>query len=291
MANVLEVKFKGSRRGFYLNPQGFPFRIGDYAIVQAEKGEDLGTVVYKGDAESCWRKLNGVTAELLRKPTTKDLEALRKNRDRERGAFQVCRDLISRHGMEMKLVDVEFQFDGKKVTFYFTAEGRVDFRELVKDLAAVYRSRIEMHQIGVRDEAKRVGGLGPCGCPLCCASFLTEFRPVTMQMVKDQNLPPNPGKNSGLCGRLFCCLLYEEGFYQEEMKKYPPLDAILETKHGSGRVEKLDIFKELVYVRYGEEEYEVLGREEANRLYRNNPEKTEVPIEPENENNKNKVTV
>ena len=166
----------------------------------------------------------------------------------------------------MKLVDVEYQFDGNKITFYFTAEKRVDFRELVKDLASIYKVRIELRQIGVRDEAKRIGGYGLCGRKLCCTSFLTEFEPITTQCAKEQNLPLNPQKLSGLCGRLLCCLMFEREFYQDQSCKLPQINAQYKTPQGIGRVVKVDVFNECVTLYIGDSKFESFSLEEMNKF-------------------------
>ncbi|HDK36027.1 MAG TPA: stage 0 sporulation protein, partial [Bacteroidetes bacterium] len=232
------------------NPLQFPFRVGDYAIVEADRGEDLGIILQVGilaflkgiDDEAGLRKI-------LRKPNKEDLDWYNENRALEKDAFEVCKEKILEHRLIMKLVDVEYQFDRNKLTFYFTAERRVDFRELVKDLAAIYRTRIELRQIGVRDEARRLGGYGPCGRQLCCTSFLHEFDPVTTQFAKEQNLPLNPTKLSGVCGRLKCCLRFEREFYQESNQRFPDVGSRIQIPDGLGVVERIDILKEEVYLR------------------------------------------
>ena len=252
---MIELVYKGERKEIYHNPQQFPFKVGDYAIAQAEKGEDLGVVNQigsllerkKGDAE---------IRNILRKPTALDLERYRDNRRREFDAYHQCRRKIGEHSLDMKLVDVEYQFDGQKITFYFTAEKRVDFRELVKDLAGVYKVRIELRQIGVRDEAKRIGGYGACGRRLCCTTWLKEFDPITTQCAKEQNLPLNPHKLAGLCGRLLCCLMYERDFYRSQIKKMPPVSSHYKTPKGLARVVTFDVFKENVLLEFPERKFE-----------------------------------
>ena len=240
---LIEVIFKGERKELYENPQEFPFRVGDYAMVQAEKGEDLGIVNQLGSMLDR-KKPDGKLLNILRKPSSKDLAILKDNKKKEFDAYKLCRTKVAEHGLEMKVVDVEYQFDGNKITFYFTADKRVDFRELVKELAAEYRVRIELRQIGVRDEAKRIGGYGVCGRKLCCTTFLSEFEPITTQCAKEQNLPLNPQKLSGLCGRLLCCLLYEWKFYQAQTGKMPCLGTHYKTPQGIAHVVDLDVFNE-----------------------------------------------
>jgi len=242
---MIEVVFKGERKQIYRNPQQFPFQVGDYAIVEAEKGEDLGLVNQLGSVllhKAGEQELRNV----VRRPNSQEMQQYHDNRRKEFDAYHTCKAKIIEHGLVMKLVDVEYQFDGQKITFYFTAERRVDFRELVKDLASIYKVRIELRQIGVRDEAKRIGGYGCCGRKLCCTSFLKEFDPITTQCAKEQNLPLNPQKLSGLCGRLLCCLMYERDFYQEQSKKMPPRNSKYKTKLGVGTVINYDVFRESV---------------------------------------------
>ncbi|HOT97329.1 MAG TPA: stage 0 sporulation family protein [bacterium] len=252
---MVEIVFKGERKDIYANPQEFPFRPGDYAIVEAEKGEDLGVVNQLGSVLER-KKGDAVLRNILRKPTPRDLDIYHQNRSREFEAYQICRKRIAETGLEMKLVDVEYQFDGNKVTFYFTAEKRVDFRELVKYLANVFKVRIELRQIGVRDEAKRVGGYGTCGRKLCCTTFLKEFEPITTQCAKEQNLPLNPQKLSGLCGRLLCCLMYERDFYRRQMSKLPRIDSRFQTPLGEGRVVHVDVFNERITLSFSPEKQE-----------------------------------
>ena len=249
MSEYIEILFKGERKEIYTNPQQFPFKIGDYAIVEADKGEDLGVVNQMGGLLDR-KKQEGQLKKILRKPDRSDLDRYRLNREKEVEAFKICKEKIVKHGLSMKLVDVEFQFDCNKITFYFAAEKRVDFRELVKDLAAEYRVRIELRQIGVRDEAKRIGGYGTCGRKLCCTTFLQEFEPITTQCAKEQQLPLNPQKLSGLCGRLLCCLLYEKDFYKESLEKFPQIGEKIKTDKGTGTLQKVDVFKEMGQVLY-----------------------------------------
>ena len=265
MYDNIEIMFKGERKEIYSNTQQFPFKIGDYVIVEADKGEDLGQVNQVGAILSM-KKSKDKLRPILRKPNNNDMEKFHQNRDKEKKAFVVCKEKIEKHKLIMKLVDVEYQFDGNKITFYFTAERRVDFRELVKDLAAQYKVRIELRQIGVRDEARRCGGYGICGRKLCCTAFLKEFEPITTQCAKEQNLPLNPQKLSGVCGRLMCCLNYEHAFYLEACKKYPPLDSKIKTEKGVAILEKIDVFKEEVILKYENDEYVKMTYEEISKL-------------------------
>ena len=250
MNQILEIGFKGNRKEYFNNPLQYPFRVGDYAIVEADRGEDLGIILQVGILAF----LKGIQDEsnlrkILRKPNEKDLQRYEDNRALEKDAFGMCKAKIAEHKLQMKLVDVEYQFDRNKLTFYFTADKRVDFRELVKDLASIYRTRIELRQIGVRDEARRLGGYGPCGRQLCCTSFLHEFDPITTQHAKEQNLPLNPTKLSGVCGRLKCCLRFEREFYQKANQRFPDVGSRIKTPDGVGTVERIDILKEEVYLR------------------------------------------
>ncbi|MBN1480756.1 hypothetical protein JXA70_10820 [candidate division KSB1 bacterium] len=262
---MIELLFKGERKEIYHNPQQFPFVVGDYAIVEAEKGEDLGIVNQIGSLLER-KKSETPLRNVLRKPSALEVEQYRDNRRREFDAYQQCRRKIGEHNLDMKLVDVEYQFDGQKITFYFTAEKRVDFRELVKDLAGVYKVRIELRQIGVRDEAKRIGGFGGCGRKLCCSSWLKEFDPITTQCAKEQNLPLNPQKLSGLCGRLLCCLMYERDFYKEQTKKMPPIYSYYKNKDGTGQVIAYDVFKEMVTLKFDSNRYEKFSLEQLKEL-------------------------
>jgi cell fate regulator YaaT (PSP1 superfamily) len=225
MAKTLEIEFKGCRRCFYANPLEYPAAVGDLVVVRADKGEELGRVVNMG-ALVDQRAGNQELPEMVRKPGREDMTKHRENQKLERETFFDCRKRIEEHGLAMKLVDVEYQFDRNKITFFFTAEKRVDFRNLVRDLASRYRTRIELRQIGVRDEAKRMGGIGLCGRRLCCTTFLREFEPVVTQFAKEQNLPLNPTKLSGCCGRLMCCLRYEREFYAEMLKNFPEMKGL-----------------------------------------------------------------
>jgi cell fate regulator YaaT (PSP1 superfamily) len=265
MYDFIEVVFKGERKQIYANPQQFPFKVGDYVIVEADKGEDLGEVNQVGALLSM-KKSDFQLKAILRKTDKEDLVKLEQNREKEKAAFKVCKEKIEKHGLNMKLVDVEYQFDANKITFYFTAERRVDFRELVKDLAAQYKVRIELRQIGVRDEARRFGGYGICGRKLCCASFLKEFDPITTQCAKEQNLPLNPQKLSGVCGRLMCCLNYELEFYLEASKKFPALESPIKTEKGTAIIDKIDVFKDEVLLKYENDEYEKLSLEKVIEL-------------------------
>jgi cell fate regulator YaaT (PSP1 superfamily) len=238
---VIEVVFKGRRRAYYANPREIPVHEGDYVVVQAERGEDLGRVHHTSE----WVARvghHGSLRQVLRAARPQDVEILERNRGKETRAFQICKDRIVQRDVEMKLVDCEYQLDGNRITFYFTAEKRVDFRDLVKDLAAAFRTRIELRQIGVRDEAGRIGGVGTCGRELCCATWLREFEPITLKMAKDQGLSPSPSKISGACGRLKCCLRYELDFYKQSSREFPKIGSRLTLPDGEWEVGRVDIF-------------------------------------------------
>jgi len=269
MTEILEITFKRERRGYYFNPSNIPFQVGEFAIVAAERGEDMGRIAQKGmltEPKKHRKSLDNV----LRKATAEDVKKLQEIRDKEEGIFRTCKAKIDEHELIMKLVDVEYRFDGHKITFYFTADKRIDFRALVKDLAAIYRTRIEMHQIGVREEARRIGGYGCCGLKLCCTTFIEDFDPITTQMAKDQHLILTPTKLSGACGRLMCCLSYEWNLYKEEMKHFPEIGKKITTDKGKAKIERADIFRNLIYISYeegGEEritlaQYKKLEKEE-----------------------------
>ncbi|HET9252765.1 MAG TPA: stage 0 sporulation family protein [Candidatus Eisenbacteria bacterium] len=244
---VIEVVFKGRRRAYYANPRELPVREDDYVVVQAERGEDLGRVHHTSE----WVKrpeFHGHLRQVLRAARAEDMEALDKNRVKEERAFGICKDRIIQRDVEMKLVDCEYQLDGNRITFYFTAEKRVDFRDLVKDLAAAFRTRIELRQIGVRDEAGRIGGVGTCGRELCCATWLRQFEPITLKMAKDQGLSPSPSKISGACGRLKCCLRYELDFYKESAREFPKIGSRLTLEDGEWEVKRVDIFYRVLHL-------------------------------------------
>lgn len=272
MSDTIEIVFKGERKEVYANPMQFPFRVGDYAIVEADKGEDLGMVNQLNPLYiPAKKKKDEPMKKILRRPSPQDMEHFEGNRGKEDSAFDVCLDRIAKCALPMKLVDVEYQFDGNKITFYFTAEKRVDFRELVKELAAEYRVRIELRQIGVRDEAKRISGYSVCGRRLCCSTFLKNFEPITTQFAKDQLMPLNPQKLSGVCGRLMCCLNYEREYYLEELKKYPAIESVIRTPKGHAMVEKIDVFKQEISVRYQSNEWEKFTLEEIKKFMPKQP--------------------
>ncbi len=244
------IEFKGYHRNYYYNYLDLPLKKGEYAIVQAERGEDMGRIVRSLTVNEAESLLDDNLPNILRVAGKDDLDRLRFNRQKEEESFEECLHLIGERELNMKLVDVEYQFDCNKITFYFTADKRIDFRELVKDLASIYRTRIELRQIGVRDEAKRMGGYGCCGLPQCCSNWLNDFKPISTQLARDQNLSLNPSKISGNCGRLLCCLLYEQPIYEQLKSKFPSPGSKCEVCPGNATVINIDIFNNKLICRY-----------------------------------------
>lgn len=235
MAEVIGVRFKNVGKVYYFDPDGNTLKKGDMVIVETARGVECGEVAMENRMISDEGIVQPLK-KLIRIATDDDLKKVAENRLKEKSAFDICCKKILAHNLEMKLVDVEYTFDNSKILFYFTADGRVDFRELVKDLASVFRTRIELRQIGVRDEAKMLGGLGICGRPFCCSSFLGGFQPVSIKMAKEQGLSLNPVKISGTCGRLMCCLKYEQEAYLDLLRSTPKVNAIVMTPEGKGTV-------------------------------------------------------
>ncbi len=265
MYRVVGVRFKKAGKVYYFDPLDFVVEAGQSVIVETARGIEYGEVVI-GNKEIAEEDLVLPLKPVLRIATDEDREVVEENRRKAEEALQVCHAQIINHNLDMKLVDVEYTFDRNKVIFYFTADGRVDFRELVKDLAAVFRTRIELRQIGVRDEAKMLGGMGPCGRPLCCATFLGEFDPVSIRMAKDQNLSLNPAKISGICGRLMCCLKYETDSYEEAKDSLPDIGGYVETVFGIGKVIGLNILEKIVQVELEDSRIEELPLYEVKEI-------------------------
>jgi cell fate regulator YaaT (PSP1 superfamily) len=249
MTDIVQVSLRGSRKEFFLNSRTLWLKLRDPVVVQAEHGEMLGTVFLKDPTLVALKRPGTVTHEIIRKATEEDLDLDDHNRARETEAFAYCRERIALRELKMDLAEVEVAFSGHRVVFYFSAEHRVDFRELVKDLAAKFRTRIELRQIGVRDQAKRLDGCGPCGRAFCCSTWLKDFHPVTLKMAREQQLSLNPGKISGACGRLMCCLAYELTKYRDSAEKLPPVGAELRTGKGICRVTRTELYQEVVWVR------------------------------------------
>ena len=248
MTEVISVRFRGGCKNYYFNPNGNQVKMGDQVIVETAQGPEFATCT-EGNHEVEDSAIVKPLSPMLRMATDSDRRTVEQNKKRESEAFDICEKKIAAHGLEMKLVNVSASFDGNKIVFYFTADGRVDFRELVRDLAGVFRARIELRQIGVRDEAKMIGGLGICGRPFCCSQFLDGFLPVSIKMAKTQNLSLNPTKISGTCGRLMCCLKYEQDAYEDAIKRMPKNDSFVLTPDGPGNVSDVNLLKETVNVR------------------------------------------
>ena len=235
MAEVIGVRFKEVGKIYYFDPVGKKLSLGDKVIVETSRGTECGTVATENKNVPDEEIVHPLK-KMLRVATKDDIRHMEENAKKEKDALKICEQKVADHGLEMKLVDVEYTFDNSKIIFYFTADGRVDFRALVKDLASVFRTRIELRQIGVRDESKMIGGLGVCGRPFCCNSFLGEFQPVSIKMAKDQGLSLSPTKISGTCGRLMCCLKYEQDAYADLLRRTPKVGAIVKTPEGRGVV-------------------------------------------------------
>lgn len=240
MVKIIGVRFKSIGKIYYFDPNGLDIKLGDSVIVETARGIECGEVVID-DREIDENEFTSPIKPVIRIAAAQDFDVIEKNKKKEQDAFKICEEKIEKHGLKMNLIDVECTFDNNKMLFYFTAENRVDFRELVKDLAAVFRTRIELRQIGVRDEAKKLGGLGICGQPFCCSRFLGEFQPVSIKMAKEQSLSLNPTKISGTCGRLMCCLKYEQESYEELLKVTPKVGAVVKTADGRGIVEDVNL--------------------------------------------------
>lgn len=242
MAEVVGVRFKEVGKVYYFDPDGHTLKKGDKVIVETARGVECGEIAMDNrdvNEDEIVKPLK----KLLRIATEEDLKKVEENKEKEKKAFEICEKKIAKHKIDMKLVDIEYTFDNSKILFYFTADGRVDFRELVKDLASVFHTRIELRQIGVRDESKMLGGIGICGRPFCCGSFLGDFQPVTVKMAKEQGLSLNPTKISGVCGRLMCCLKYEQDAYEHLLRITPKVGAIVETPEGRGKVVDVNLLR------------------------------------------------
>ncbi len=248
MVNVVGVRFQNAGKLYFFDPGSLWPTPGDFVLVDTTRGLEFGEVV-TGVQQIASNQLTAPLKTVVRIATAEDVQHAKDNKAGEKEAYAVCQRKISEHKLDMKLVSVEYTFDNSKILFYFTSNGRVDFRGLVKDLAAIFKTRIELRQIGVRDEAKMLGGLGPCGRPICCGAFLGDFQPVSIKMAKEQNLSLNPNKISGVCGRLMCCLKYEQDTYEQTRKRMPKVGKEVITPDGNGVVWDLNIIKETVRVR------------------------------------------
>ena len=253
MTKIVGVRFKPAGKMYYFNPVEFEIKRGDNVIVETSRGVEYGEVV-QGIKEIEESAVTKPLKEVIRIATEEDTARFKENKEKEKEAYKICAEKIEDHKLDMKLIEVEYTFDGNKILFYFTSDGRVDFRELVKDLAAVFRTRIELRQIGVRDESKTLGSIGVCGRNLCCSQFLGEFVPVSIRMAKEQGLSLNPTKISGACGRLMCCLKYEQDTYEELMKETPKNGAVVTTPEGNGTVVSVALLRGRVKVRLGSDD-------------------------------------
>jgi cell fate regulator YaaT (PSP1 superfamily) len=251
--DVVGVRFKKAGKIYYFDPGDLSIEKDDFVIVETVRGVEYGkAVIARKQVEE--HDVVLPLKKVVRIADHKDRMIVEENKQAAQEAYEVCNEKVNEHQLDMKLVDVEYTFDRNKVIFYFTADGRVDFRELVKDLAAIFRTRIELRQIGVRDEAKMLGGIGPCGRMLCCSTFLGDFDPVSIKMAKDQNLSLNPTKISGLCGRLMCCLKYENDEYETAKEQLPDLGEVIDTPQGTGKVVGLNILERVLQVELKEQD-------------------------------------
>lgn len=248
MVEVVGVRFKEAGKVYYFDPGDLDIKLNSSVIVETARGIEIGKVVI-ADRTVPEEEIVPPLKKVIRVATEEDKKHAEENAKKEKEAFNICLQKIQEHGLDMKLIDVEYTFDNNKILFYFTAEGRVDFRELVKDLAAVFKTRIELRQIGVRDESKMMGGMGICGRILCCKAFLGEFQPVSIKMAKEQSLSLNPTKISGTCGRLMCCLKFEQETYERVLEKVPKKGAIVDTPGGQGVVVEINVLRETVKVK------------------------------------------
>ena len=257
MINIVGVRFKNAGKIYYFDPVDFEIEEDMDVVVETARGLEYGTIVV-GKKEIDEESLVSPLKPIIRIATEEDTKIYKENKEKAKETFELCLEKIKEHNLTMYLIDCEYTFDRNKLIFYFTAEGRIDFRELVKDLAAIFKTRIELRQIGVRDEAKSIGGLGPCGRSLCCSSWLGDFQPVSIKMAKDQSLSLNPTKISGICGRLMCCLNYEQSTYEDIRKRMPKVGSIVKTSEGTGEVFSNNIVKESIKVKLKKGEEEVL---------------------------------
>ncbi len=265
MIEVTGIRFKRVGKIYYFDPAGLFLNTGDHVIVETSRGIEYGTVVLAKKSVTD-DEIVSPLKKIIRIATEEDEKAIIKNEQMEKEAMELCAEKIKKHKLEMKLVDVEYTFDHNKILFYFTADGRVDFRELVRDLAGVFKTRIELRQIGVRDESKMLGGLGICGRQLCCNLFLSDFAPVSIKMAKEQNLSLNPTKISGSCGRLMCCLKNEQEAYEDLIKRTPGVGSLVKTPDGTGKVTAVSLLKGIVTVNVGTEEESQIKTYKAKEL-------------------------
>ena len=253
MKNIIGVRFRKPGKVYFFDPGDLEIEKQNKVIVETSMGQEIGEVVISKKS-IMEENLATPLKKVIRVATPKDIKHDEENRQKEKEAFKICQEKIKKYKLDMNLTEVEYKFDNSKILFYFTADGRIDFRELVKDLAAIYKTRIELRQIGVRDEVRRIGGNGICGRELCCCSFLSDFEAVSIKMAKEQNVSLNPSKISGNCGRLMCCLKYEQDVYEDKLKRLPKIGAIVKTEDGEGTVESIETLKEIIRVKFKDEE-------------------------------------
>ena len=265
MINIVGVRFKNAGKIYYFDPVDFEIEEDMDVVVETARGLEYGTIVV-GKKEIDEESFVSPLKPIIRIATEEDTKIYKENKEKAKETFELCLEKIKEHNLTMYLIDCEYTFDRNKLIFYFTAEGRIDFRELVKDLAAIFKTRIELRQIGVRDEAKSIGGLGPCGRSLCCSSWLGDFQPVSIKMAKDQSLSLNPTKISGICGRLFCCLKYEHDVYVEAIEKVPPVGAIVKVDSNKGKVIETNPLLEQVKVEFNDKTIRICMKDEIKVL-------------------------
>lgn len=266
MIKIVGVRFKNAGKIYYFDPVDFEIEKNTDVVVETARGLEYGKVVV-GPKEIEEDKLISPLKPIIRIATEEDKTIYRENKERAKETFEICKEKIKEHDLTMFLIDCEYTFDRNKLIFYFTAEGRIDFRELVKDLASIFKTRIELRQIGVRDEAKSIGGLGPCGRRLCCASWLGDFQPVSIKMAKDQSLSLNPTKISGICGRLFCCLKYEHDVYVEAIDKMPVVGSVVKVDNQKGKVIEINPLLEQIRVEFNDKTIKTCFKEEVKVLH------------------------
>ena len=285
MKEVVGIKFKKPGKIYFFDPAGLKLNLQDTVIADTANGEEFAKIAMANKLMP-EEKIVEPLRKVLRVATKKDIRQNEENKEKEKEAFKIALDKIAKHKLPMKLIDVEYKFDRTKILFYFTADGRIDFRELVKDLAAIFKTRIELRQIGVRDEVRRMGGNGICGRELCCCSFLNNFDAVSIKMAKEQNMSLNPSKISGVCGRLMCCLKYEQEAYEEKLARLPKVGSILETIDGEGTVESVEILKENIRVKFEDDDGYHYKRYKADDVKLIKPSETEEIDAEEKENEK-----
>ena len=281
---IVGVKFRSPGKIYFFDPNGFDVKLGDTVIVETAMGKELGTIAVV-NRQIDEKKQKEPLKKIIQIATPKDLKHYEENVKKEKEAMETCKKKVKEHKLDMEVVEARYLFDNSKLIFYFTAEGRIDFRDLVKDLAAIFRTRIELRQIGVRDQIKRLGGNGVCGRELCCCSFLNNFDTVSIKMAKEQNLSLNASKITGNCGRLMCCLKYEQNVYEDKMKKLPHPGAIVKTEEGEGVVDTVEVLREILKVKFKDEEgnnyYKKFNANEVKLIKDNKKTDKEEEVDPE----------